>query len=614
MMKTIFMRVMNLLLLLLGVNTCGAFQFPTGTVWFNTEYSINANMCKNKLLFLNCISVDEISGIAAAVEVQERFIGVPQVQVITLIEARIPAFSRSEVNDLIRQFNFNHPVAIVPNWEGIPIDQGQEIPQILIFNKEMSAPQYVVVRSQIIDLENVFNQVNDWVKADALSFSLWQAVVSPELKDWAQPLVALAEDICLAEGDLFASEPSKFRVTGLNENREIIHVIGGSRGKQDGDYSSAQFKFPMGMCASPGENAFYLADAFNHAVRLIDPNQKMVFTFLGNGKKTDFDLFPKAKDWEGAIPFPSDVQLVKGEIYVLSAWDKSIWKVSADGKSKLIWRCNIDSKGYGVSFQFNNKTWYLLLHDGRIISKKGKKESVHYNPKDPSEKAGGFAFYNNQLVVSLPAKNQIKWLASSPILSGSGILGLKDGGADTSQFTRPTNLTKIGSEIFISDGGFNGIRKWKMMQNEVKTMALIPTESVIFSGVSPNAGEALPLPMIQVDAGINTLNIEFDLPGFYLTNADENLLYFDENSGVQCDQVKVLDQRVGLKLNVKSNSFGQNEQSGHFIQFGAQLLLHPIGHPEITLIKKVFVVGAYEYLPGVDREQLIEVKPALLPN
>jgi hypothetical protein len=69
-----------------------------------------------------------------------------------------------------------------------------------------------------------------------------------------------------------------------------------------------------------------------------------------------------------------------------------------------------------------------------------------------------------------------------------------------------------------------------------------------------------------------------------------------------------------MQLQVKANSLGQEMQSGSFIQFGAQLLLHPNGHPEITLIKKVFVVGAYEYLPGVEKFQNLIVKPTVLPN
>jgi hypothetical protein len=153
-----------------------------------------------------------------------------------------------------------------------------------------------------------------------------------------------------------------------------------------------------------------------------------------------------------------------------------------------------------------------------------------------------------------------------------------------------------------------------MMQNEVKTMGLIPTEDVLFSGVSPNAGEALPLAMIQVEAGLNELTVEFDTPGFYTENKEQNLLYFDENSGANCEQNVLIDGSVKLQLQVKPQAPGQEQQSGNFIQFGAQLLLHPDGHPEITLIKKVFVVGAFEYLPGVDNKQVIRIQPTVLPN
>ncbi len=615
-MKTIFNRGVYLLFFFLVSMGSHAFQFPSGTVWFNTEYAINAKMCENKLLVLNCIQAEEIVGWGAAIEIQEFFVGVPQAQVITIIEAREPAFARSEVIDLIRQFNLNHPVAIVPNWDGIPLIPNQATPQILVFNKSMASPATALTADEAVNLEAFFATCQLWLQGNGSSYSLWQAVVSPEVKDWAQPLIALPADLCLAEGELFASEPSKFRVTGFNENREITHVIGGSRGKQDGDYASAQFKFPRGMAASSAENAFYVADVFNHCIRLIAPDQKMVFTFLGNGKCSDVVKFrnPNTKNWEGAIPFPIDVQLIKGELYVLSAIDCSIWKVSSDGKSKLIWRHVPNSKVYAKDFLFHEKSWYMLLSNGVVLSKKGKKEHEYYKPITPLEKAGGFAFYNNELVISLPFKNQVVWKSISPIVAGDGIADLKDGASDTARFVRPQALTKIGSEIFISDGSFHGVRKWKMMQNEVKTMGLIATDDILFSGVSPNAGEALPLSMIQVEAGTNELTVEFETPGYYTENKEQNLLYFDENSGVKCDQEYLIDGKVKMQLQVKANSLGQEMQSGSFIQFGAQLLLHPNGHPEITLIKKVFVVGAYEYLPGVEKFQNLIVKPTVLPN
>jgi len=620
MMRTFYFSSVYLLLLFLVSNTANAFEFPAGTVWFNTDYAINAKMCTNKLLILNCIKAEEITGWGAAIEIQEELVGVPQSQVITVIEARQPAFSRSEVLDLIRQFNLNHPVAIVPSWDGIPVSVFEQLPQILVFNKDMAAPA-LIKNKELWDLNDLFATCKSWLKENASSYALWQALVSPEVKDWAQPLIALPTDLFLDEGELFVSEPRKFRVTGFNENKEITHVIGGARGKQDGDYAAAQFKFPAGMAASPAENAFYVADVFNHCVRLIAPDQKMVFTFLGNGKMNDFTKFRYAaiKDWEGAIPYPIDVQLVKGEIFVLSALDCSIWKVSSDGKSKLIWKY-IPSQlpggvhAYAREMIFHEKGWYMLLSNGYIIRRKGKKEDIVYEPKLPQDKAGGFAFYNNELVVSLPYKNQIVWKSSTPIVAGDGLADLKDGHADTARFVRPQTLTKIGSEIFISSGGYHGVRKWKMMQNEVKTMGLIPTEDVLFSGVSPNAGEALPLAMIQVEAGLNELTVEFDTPGFYTENKEQNLLYFDENSGANCEQNVLIDGSVKLQLQVKPQAPGQEQQSGNFIQFGAQLLLHPDGHPEITLIKKVFVVGAFEYLPGVDNKQVIRIQPTVLPN
>ena len=62
------------------VHSASAFQFPAGTVWFNTDYQFNTDLLKDKLVVLGCLQPEEITGVGAMVDLQEEFLEVPQVQ------------------------------------------------------------------------------------------------------------------------------------------------------------------------------------------------------------------------------------------------------------------------------------------------------------------------------------------------------------------------------------------------------------------------------------------------------------------------------------------------------------------------------------------------------
>jgi hypothetical protein len=109
-----------------------------------------------------------------------------------------------------------------------------------------------------------------------------------------------------------------------------------------------------------------------------------------------------------------------------------VWELNtADQSSKLIWRSeNKDAQGNalsGLSLQFFNKEFYMLKSNGAISKFKKKKEQVAYAPETTVNRAGGFTFYNNDLVISEPFNNKISWLGSVKNMAGSGIIGLKDG-------------------------------------------------------------------------------------------------------------------------------------------------------------------------------------------
>jgi hypothetical protein len=610
-MKNIFLRSF-IFVLVLSAHSAGAFTFPVGTVWFNTDYQFNTDLLKDKLVVLGCLQPEEITGVGAMVDLQEEFLAVPQVQLITLISAREPAYSRQEIFDFIQQNGISHPIGIVPNWGDIPLIEGARLPQLLVFDKSMK--ESVMGIQGMRNRETISASLNQWVKADANSYSLWQATITPEPKYWANPLIELPNDLCYFSGELAVSEPALFRVSTVSEDGLIQKRIGGVRGYADGDISVAQMKKPMGVTFSYAEQLLYIADPLNHAIRIYDNEQHVLLTILGNGKQPNIENFEKATTWKGAIPYPTDVFILKNKIYVLAGNDCSVWELNtADQSSKLIWRSeNKDAQGNALSalsLQFFNKEFYMLKSNGTISKFKKKKEQVAYAPETPMNRAGGFTFYNNDLVISEPFNHKISWLGSVKNMAGSGIIGLKDGAADTTQFTRPMALNKIGSEIFVCEGGYGVLRKWRMVSNEVKSFYPVVSQEALYSGESPNAGEAVALEPVIVEPGKTTLKLSIDAPGYFLLNTEENGVFTDENSGITASAEVLTDGKVDLVLEVPANITEMG-----FIQLGLQLVLHPNDAPKMTYMKRMFVVFTYEILPGSEHEQELIIHPFVKPN
>jgi hypothetical protein len=420
--------------------------------------------------------------------------------------------------------------------------------------------------------------------------------------------------LCYFSGELAVSEPALFRISTVSEDGFIQKRIGGVRGFADGDISVAQMKKPMGVTFSFAEQLLYIADPLNHAIRIYENDQHVLLTILGNGKQPNLENFEKATTWKGAIPYPTDVLIVKNKIYVLAGNDCSVWELNtADQSSKLIWRSeNKDANGNALSalsLQFFNKEFYMLKSNGTISKFKKKKEQIAYAPEAPVNRAGGFTFYNSDLVISEPFNQKISWLGSVKNMAGSGLVGLKDGAADTAQFTRPMALNKIGSEIFVCEGGYGVLRKWRMVSNEVKSFYPVVSQEALYSGESPNAGEAVALEPVIVEPGKTTLKLSIDAPGYFLLNTEENGVFTDENSGITASAEVLTDGKVDLVLEVPAN----RTEMG-FIQLGLQLVLHPNDAPKMTYMKRMFVVFTYEILPGSEHEQELIIHPFVKPN
>jgi thiol-disulfide isomerase/thioredoxin/DNA-binding beta-propeller fold protein YncE len=110
--------------------------------------------------------------------------------------------------------------------------------------------------------------------------------------NFAQPsgVVAMRERVYAVD-----SESSSVRVLDLGE-REVTTLAGGDDdprdlfhfGDEDGAGLGRRFQHPLGICADAGETAelamLYVADSYNHKLKLVDPHTGAVATYAGTGQ------------------------------------------------------------------------------------------------------------------------------------------------------------------------------------------------------------------------------------------------------------------------------------------------------------------------------------------
>ena len=126
-----------------------------------------------------------------------------------------------------------------------------------------------------------------------------------------------------ANNRLFISDSNNHRIVVASLEGKLIETIGcGQLGAVDGDYATARFDRPQGMCLNGDK--LYVADTENHLIRVVDLTQKTVNTLAGTGSQA------RGREVGGALRqtalnSPWDVEIVDGVLYVAMAGPHQIW-------------------------------------------------------------------------------------------------------------------------------------------------------------------------------------------------------------------------------------------------------------------------------------------------
>ena len=117
--------------------------------------------------------------------------------------------------------------------------------------------------------------------------------------EWAQPSGLSLGIISNNKIELYIadSESSAIRSINMKTLQASRCLVGGDKnpknlhayGDIDGQSEDAKLQHPLGVCFIPEKNVIAVTDTYNHKIKVIDPFNNEIFSWLGNGKASLVD-------------------------------------------------------------------------------------------------------------------------------------------------------------------------------------------------------------------------------------------------------------------------------------------------------------------------------------
>lgn len=519
-------------------------EFPESKDWFNSTPLRFDRELKGKVVVLdfwtycciNCIHV-----LPDLAELERKYAGYP----VAFVGVHSAKFENEKVSENIRQavlrYEIEHPVINddeMTTWRSIGV---RAWPSVAIIGPKGNMLLMVSGEGKKSVIDAAIREALNFYPPEVFRHDPLPIALERD-KPGNDPSTNLRFPAKLASDPdtnrLFISDSNNNRIIVTDFEGNFVESIGTGRvGLVDGEFDRAQFYRPQGICFH--DNKLYVADAENHALRLIDLEKKTVTTLAGNGVQGRDYIGGKAGA-EQFLSTPWDVLKVQDNILIAMAGTHQIWKwdlndnfaanfsgngseqnlnsdnplevawaqpsglalngdelLIADSESSAIRGLNIKTKSARAIVGGDSKAPRNLFDFGDVDGVGDDAALQHplgvFSRLDES----GFLVadtYNHKVRILDPDKREIKSFV------GTGVAGLKDGSFDEAQFSEPSGFT-IGKEphiVYVADTNNHTVRKLDLKEKRVSTL--------IFSKI-PHALEPFE-------------HAEFDLAGFASSTPD----------------------------------------------------------------------------------------------
>lgn len=297
-----------------------------------------------------------------------------------------------------------------------------------------------------------------------------------------------------AAESLFVADSSHDRVLVVDSDGRVLQVIGsGEPGFSDGAVQEASFNKPQGM-AIDGDR-LYVADAENHAIRLVDLRERTVRTIAGTGEQSLY-RHQGGDPLSNPLNSPYDVALHDGILYIAMAGFHQLWALdlkdnrvfpyAGDGGEDIV---------DGPREQARCAQPYGVKTDGRLLyfadSETSAVRTVGLGPDARVETLVGSGLFEfgdvdgegqaallqhcqgialreqpgrTVVYVADTYNHKIKTITRSDgavrvaTFAGAGAAGNHDGPASGATFDEPAGLTVFGNQLYVADTNNHTIR------------------------------------------------------------------------------------------------------------------------------------------------------------
>lgn len=303
---------------------------------------------------------------------------------------------------------------------------------------------------------------------------------------------------------LYIADTNHHRVAVCDADGSVVQVIGdGVAGLVDGPAHAARFRRPHGLAL--GEEALYVADTENHAVRRVALDTGAVTTIAGTGVKAlSYGSGGPALGTD--LNSPWDVAVHDGVLYIAMAGNHQLWMHTLgsnevrryagtghegrrDGRVASAWLAqpsNIVVAGHGLLFADAETSSVRAcdpvdVGDGMVVTLVGKDLFDWGDVDGPLDMAllqhaAGLAGDGRLSYVADTYNNKLKRidLAAGTIttLSGHSEPGHTDGAGEVARFFEPHGLALVGDQLYVADTNNHAIRRVDLTTGEVTSLTL----------------------------------------------------------------------------------------------------------------------------------------------
>jgi thiol-disulfide isomerase/thioredoxin len=307
-------------------------ELPDSLAWINAGQAPSLAALRGRVVLLHFWTFDSVNCLNALADL--RYLESKYHDGLSVIGVHTPKYDyqtqSAPVLKAVNRCHIRHPVASDPDyalWRGYGV---QSWPSFAIVDAEGRFAALLTGEGRRDEADAIIGQLLD--EAAARDLRVYESSVATVRPEPRMPLQFPGKLIATASA-LWISDSGNNRVLECDHSGRILRQIGsGNPGLWDGRNREAGFNNPQGLAIM--QDALYVADAGNHAVRRVLLHTGEVTTVAGSGA-LGHDLPGETQDPKQVrMSAPNDLAAHEDKLYIAVSGQHQVWRLDL-GRNRL---------------------------------------------------------------------------------------------------------------------------------------------------------------------------------------------------------------------------------------------------------------------------------------